>query len=53
MLTKMLSDADGMGRIPIALRNSMRFVPNPINSTVFDFSLNQSLGRGYKLQSLN
>jgi hypothetical protein len=49
MFTKMISDADGMGRVPAALRNSIRFVPNPINSKVFDFSLDQSLGRGYKL----
>ena len=42
MFTKGLSDMDGIGLG--ALRDSMRFVPNPINSMIFDFSLNKSLG---------
>lgn len=51
--TKILSDADGYGSVGSSLRNSMRFVPNPINSMIFDFSLNQSLGRNYYLPPLN
>ena len=42
MFTKGLSDMDGIGLG--ALRDSMRFVPNPINSMIFDYSLNKSLG---------
>lgn len=40
--TKVLSDVDGVGLGPV--RDLMRFVPNPINSMVFDYSLKYSLG---------
>ena len=40
--TKVLSDMDGAGLGPI--RDAIRFVPNPINSMIFDYSLQKSLG---------
>lgn len=46
--TKGLSDMDSLG-LGI-FRNSMRFVPTPINQMIFDYSLNKSLGgKNYKL----
>ena len=52
--TEFLSGMSGNGFFARNGRDAMQFVPDPLNSTIFDFSLNESLGgKGYGMSGIS